>query len=1013
MAETIVTKSGILLWIAQHHTDTNYEISLRIERPHDFLLHWGLFYKTESNWRLPPKALWPKGSKAFDNAAVRTPFIDINGNGRIVFKLDRQSEIPFIAFALYSPNDNRWDNNNGKNYTIKVDKPSTGPSEWTKFGIAKSIIDKEMSKNSWSLMHRFNLCFDLLDKVQNGVEDISLIFVWLRFSAIRQLDWQRNYNTQPRELSHALNRLTTKLADRYVQESGERQMLRLIFTTMGKGGEGQRIRDEILNIMHRHHIKEVSGHFMEEWHQKLHNNTTPDDVVICEAYIAFLRDNGNIESFFKQLQAGGVTRERLTSYDRPIKSQPDFIPHLKNALIHDFESFLGVLKAVHSGTDLGAIIYASRYFMDAEMHALMDYIWKHRDSGPTNLCGLVHKIVIARRQLSHMLEKEQKTARDLLYLDIALDNYIRISIERNLHLNLSTDQLVLLICRVLQSLVLTNNDEELRQCLNHWNLLKNVPCFGRVWSIHAQAVLERLERVIGRFVDQYFLMLQPKADLLGSAFHCDPWTVTLFTEEIIRGQSAFILGMLIRHLNPILRKIAGLGNWQVISRGKGLGQVEVVNQLGSIQGKKFYRSTVIVTDKITGDEEIPQGITAIITRDLTDIVSHVAIRARNACILIATCFDPKTIEYLKSLNGQIVKLDVDAAGEVIIEKGTVEGDFPLARKFYVPTLTIQPFLTDFLIPENNFNEKNVGNKSNNLKRLRHTLPEWINVPRSAALPFGIFDRVLKDKKNKDIADDYQNLTRKAEKIHDNSRKEILKDLRKSVLALDCPAELVSSFYNGLKEAGIAPPENWNDAWERIKQVWASKWNERAYLSRKAQSIPHENLFMAVLIQEVMPAEYSFVIHTANPFSGDDNEIFAEVVLGLGETLVGNYPGRALSFTVKKGEDKPTLLSFPSKSVGRYGSGLIFRSDSNGEDLIGYAGAGLYDSFMLTPTREIVLDYSAESLIWDESFQKQFLATVSAIGAIIEKKMGSAQDIEGTYSKNQHYVVQTRPQVGAH
>lgn len=27
---------------------------------------------------------------------------------------------------------------------------------------------------------------------------------------------------------------------------------------------------------------------MEEWHQKLHNNTTPDDVPICSAYIAFL-----------------------------------------------------------------------------------------------------------------------------------------------------------------------------------------------------------------------------------------------------------------------------------------------------------------------------------------------------------------------------------------------------------------------------------------------------------------------------------------------------------------------------------------------------------------------------------------------------------------------------------------------------------------------------------------------------------------------------------------------------
>jgi hypothetical protein len=38
----------------------------------------------------------------------------------------------------------------------------------------------------------------------------------------------------------------------------------------------------------RNHIPEKKGTWMEEWHQKLHNNTTPDDVPICSAYIAFL-----------------------------------------------------------------------------------------------------------------------------------------------------------------------------------------------------------------------------------------------------------------------------------------------------------------------------------------------------------------------------------------------------------------------------------------------------------------------------------------------------------------------------------------------------------------------------------------------------------------------------------------------------------------------------------------------------------------------------------------------------
>ena len=49
------------------------------------------------------------------------------------------------------------------------------------------------------------------------------IFVWLRYSAIRQLTWQRNYNTQPRILGAAQERLTHAIADAYARTSGPAQ----------------------------------------------------------------------------------------------------------------------------------------------------------------------------------------------------------------------------------------------------------------------------------------------------------------------------------------------------------------------------------------------------------------------------------------------------------------------------------------------------------------------------------------------------------------------------------------------------------------------------------------------------------------------------------------------------------------------------------------------------------------------------------------------------------------------
>lgn len=51
---------------------------------------------------------------------------------------------------------------------------------------------------------------------QAGGEDVTdamaRIYVWLRYSAARQLTWQRNYNTQPRILGDAQHRLTRQIA---------------------------------------------------------------------------------------------------------------------------------------------------------------------------------------------------------------------------------------------------------------------------------------------------------------------------------------------------------------------------------------------------------------------------------------------------------------------------------------------------------------------------------------------------------------------------------------------------------------------------------------------------------------------------------------------------------------------------------------------------------------------------------------------------------------------------------
>jgi alpha-glucan,water dikinase len=1004
-------ENGPELAVAVWKDGENYFAGLAADLEGPLFLHWGVSVRSRFEWEMPPKAMRPANSEVFDRKAVRTPFAEEDGLLRLTLRIASGDAPSGISFVLYRPDTGRWIKDGDRNFyiplTISAGMEGLGSPELS--DIAEEIIEHEMGRNSWTLMHRFNLCYDLLDRVRNNTGGLALIFVWLRFSSIRQLDWQRNYNTKPRELGHALDRLTLKLAGLYDAEPGDREMIRLILRTLGRGSDAQRVRDEVLNIMHRHHIKEVSGHFMEEWHQKLHNNATPDDIVICEAFIAFLKSNGSLDRFYDKLEEGGLSKDRLESYERPIVSHPDFVPHLKDALIGDFEHFLGILKEVHSGTDLGTAIHSARYLFDPDMHGLMDHIWRHRDDRKP--VPLIRKIVEGRRRIRGLMKGHADRIRDLLFLDIALEDYSRVVVERNLAEGLGRDELADSIEVMLEILDISADNAELRACLRHWKRLASTERFSRDWALHADSVIDRIHRGVGSFIDRCYGLLQPKAEFMGKAFRADEWTFNLFSEEVVRGTPAFALSMLLQKINPVLRKAAELGDWQIISPGQAGGYVELTDSLKSVQGRRFERKTVIVSDKVAGDEEIPEGVSALVTPDPTDVLAHVAIRARNSGVLFAVCYSAEKLDELKRLGGNPVTLRINASGEVLFERGSAREERETPPKRSAQARPRAPSFSKYAVSMGDFTADIVGGKSNNIKKMHGKVPDWVYLPASVAIPFGIFEKVLGMRENEDVSRRCRELIGRLGENDGHSDEAVLGSLRETILDLESPGELAAALKEVMTGTGLPWPENWDEAWTCIKKVWASKWNRRAYLSRIARGIAHEDLYMAVLIQRIVEADYSYVIHTVNPFTGNRDEVYAEAVLGLGEALVGNYPGKALSFLRGKGDKAPRLLSYPGKSIGLFGGGLTFRSDSNGEDIEGYAGAGLYDSFMLPEPRRVVLDYSDEKMVWDTDFRRGFMTGVAEIGEVIEKALGAPQDIEGAFSGGKFHVVQARPQVG--
>ncbi|KAA8528379.1 hypothetical protein F0562_035734 [Nyssa sinensis] len=1004
------------------------------------VLHWGISKSSPAEWLAPPPDMLPEKSKMLD-VACQTYFTDVSsGNGFFQF-VDinlKQRKLVGIQFIIWSGGS--WIKNNSANFFVGLDPMNlSGKVEVAGRGIVKWLLDEISHREKdaeRSLMHRFNIATELTERCRSeGELGLIGILVWLRFMACKQLTWNRNYNVKPREISEAQDRFTNLLQRIYTSQPDDREIVRLIMGCVGRGGQGdvgQRIRDEILVLQRNNDCK--SG-MMEEWHQKLHNNSSPDDVIICEALLNYVRCGFKIDVYWQTLNAKGLTKDVLASYDRPIVSAPHFRTDTKEGLIRDLTSYLKTLKAVHSGIDLESAIETCLDFsskghdsmgvvranyvggLSVKLQDYLHFVKAHVSD--KNIGPLMEKLLESRIELRPLLLASHGRLKDLLFLDLALDSAIRTTVERGLKdLNFADlPNIIFIISLVLENLCLsTVNNEDLIYCTKDWyRICESYKHNNGQWALQTKAVLDRVQLVLADRSQYYQKMIQPSVQYLGGLLSVEKWAIDIFTEELTRAGSAASLSVLVNHLDAMLRKVANLGCWQVISPADVCGSIITVNDLITTQNKVYRKPTVIVANKVTGEEEIPDGAVAVLTTDMPDVLSHISIRARNNKVLFASCFDQNIFRDLKLKDGKAVSIQLNSTNLIIRDISSSN----LSLKSFtssIPrgvTIRQKTFSGKYAVSVEEFTCEMVGSKSCNLQFLRGKVPSWIKIPVSVALPFGVFETVLAENINKDLANKISCFS----KLVDSGDLSKLRVIQETVLQMKAPPCLILELKSKMKSSRIPWPgdegeERWNQAWQAIKKVWASKWNERAYISCRKAHMNHGNLCMAVLIQQIINADYAFVIHTKNPLSGDTSEIYTEIVKGLGETLVGAYPGRAMSFIAKKNNLKsPTVIGYPSKQIGLYiKQSIIFRSDSNGEDLEGYAGAGLYDSIPMDKEEEVVLDYSSDRMIIDKAFQISLFSKIVEVGKIIEGLYGCAQDIEGVLKDGEVYVVQTRPQV---
>jgi phosphoglucan,water dikinase len=173
----------------------------------------------------------------------------------------------------------------------------------------------------------------------------------------------------------------------------------------------------------------------------------------------------------------------------------------------------------------------------------------------------------------------------------------------------------------------------------------------------------------------------------------------------------------------------------------------------------------------------------------------------------------------------------------------------------------------------------------------------------------------------------------------------------------------------------------------VQTVWASLWTTRAARSRSQAGIAHNQAHMAVLIQRMLAPDYAFVIHTVNPLNLNPAEVYIELVVGLGETLVSaSTQGTPYRFICDTTAGTVTTQAFANFSHGLF-------SVSSGVQALR------------------TLDYSLIELSREQTARINLAQELTGIARRVEEHFRRPQDIEGCVVGKEIYLVQSRPQQG--
>jgi pyruvate,water dikinase len=217
-----------------------------------------------------------------------------------------------------------------------------------------------------------------------------------------------------------------------------------------------------------------------------------------------------------------------------------------------------------------------------------------------------------------------------------------------------------------------------------------------------------------------------------------------------------------------------------------------------------------------------------------------------------------------------------------------------------------------------------------------------------------------------------------------SPSELAVAVRSSATAEDLPgasfAGQQETFLNVRGEAALL---------DAIRRCWASLWTARALAYRHRLGIDHATVAMAVVVQQMVPADVAGVLFTANPATGERSEILVNASFGLGEAVVS---GQVTPDTYLL--DKATL-TLRSTTLGSKALTIVPAGRSNGSD-----GQGTVEQAVPEDQRN------------QPALAEPILRQLAELGLQVERQFGGVpQDVEWAVADGRCWLLQARPITG--